>query len=137
MRIKSINTQHVLGLRRSKLRFALVFEAVVVSFVSYIVALLLVDLFKNTPLSRLVDGDLAYAAHPAVFIGTALVAILVGFLAGFCPEGKFRSITQRQTIKKLFDWYSICCPFCADNRSIVHVFAKQVHANFESGIQQR
>ena len=102
MRVKSLNTQHILGLRRSKLRFALVLEAVVVCFVSYIVALLLVDLFKNTPLSRLIDGDLAYSANPVIFIGTALVAMLVGFLAGLYPSRYMTSFEPAFVLKGSF-----------------------------------
>jgi putative ABC transport system permease protein len=51
VRVKSINTQRVLGARRNTLRRALVAEAMIVSFLAYLVAVLLVDLFNNTPLT--------------------------------------------------------------------------------------
>ena len=102
MRVKSLNTQHVLGLRRSKLRFALVFEAIVVCFLSYLVALLLVDLFKNTPLSQLIDGNLAYSANPVIFAGTAFVAILAGFIAGVYPARYMTSFEPAFVLKGSF-----------------------------------
>ena len=102
MRIKSINTQHVLGLRRSKIRFALVFEAVSICFASYLVALLLVDLFKNTPMAQLVDGDLAYAANPFIFFGTALVAIFTGIFAGLYPSRYMTSFEPAFVLKGSF-----------------------------------
>ena len=85
MRIKNINTQRVLGARRNTLRSALVVEAMTISFLSYLVALLFVDLFNNTPLARLVDADLGYSAQPFIFGGTALIALLAGVFAGVYP----------------------------------------------------
>jgi len=102
MRVKSINTQLVLGSRRSTIRLALVFEAVFISFLSYLVALLFVTLFCNSPLAKLVDGDLSLAAHPLIVGGTALVALLTGLFAGLYPSHYMTSFAPALVLKGSF-----------------------------------
>jgi len=85
MRIKNINTQRVLGVRRNRIRFSLVLEAVFACLLSYLVALCFVLLFNSTPLARLVDADLSLAANPLIVVAMALFALFVGFLAGVYP----------------------------------------------------
>ena len=86
MRVKSLNTQLVLGCRRKTLRLSLVIEAVFISLLSFLVALVLVFLFAESPLAKLVEADLSLKAHPLIFTGSALVAALTGFLAGVYPS---------------------------------------------------
>ena len=102
MRVKNINTQRVLGARRNTLRFALVFEAVVISFLSYLVAVLLVLLFSNSPLAKLVVADLSLSAHPIIVGGTALVALLAGLLAGIYPARYITSFAPALVLKGSF-----------------------------------
>ena len=86
MRVKSINTQRVLGARRSALRSALASEAVVVSLLSYLIAILFIIVFNSTPLSKLIDADSSIAANPLIVCGTALIALFTGTLAGLYPS---------------------------------------------------
>ena len=102
MRIKSINTQRVLGARQNSLRFALIFEAVVICIISYFVALLLVTLFHDTLLSKLINADLSFSAHPLIFGGTAFVAIFTGFLAGIYPSRYITSFAPALALKGTF-----------------------------------
>ena len=102
MRIKSINTQKVLGARQGALRFALMFEAVFISFLSFLVALLLVSLFKGTSLARLVNGDLSIAAHPLIAGGSVLVACITGFFAGMFPARYMTSFAPSLVLKGSF-----------------------------------
>jgi putative ABC transport system permease protein len=102
MRVKSINTQRVLGARRSTLRRVLVCEAVLISLLSYCVALLLVSLFADSALARLVDADLSFTAHPLIFGSTALVALLTGFLAGVYPSRYMTSFAPALVLKGNF-----------------------------------
>ena len=85
MRIKSINTQRVLGLHRSTICSFITFEAVIFCFLSYLVAVLFVFPLNGASLSRLVDADLSPAAQPLIIFGTAIVALLVGLIAGAYP----------------------------------------------------
>jgi len=102
MRIKSINTQRVLGARRSMLRFALVFEAALISFLAYLLAFLFVSLFQGTPMRNMVDADLSFAAQPAIFGGTALVALLTGLFAGLYPSRYITSFAPALVLKGSF-----------------------------------
>ena len=104
MRIKSINTQRVLGVRRNTLRMALVYEAMIIGFASYLIALMLVDIFSKTPLSRLVDADMSMllTAHTLIVGGTALVALLVGALAGAYPAHYITSFAPAMLLKGNF-----------------------------------
>jgi len=102
MRINSLNTQLVLGSRRSTLRLSLIFEAVFISMASFLVALLLVTLFAQSPLVRLIDADLSFKAHPLIFSGSALVAALVGLLAGIYPSRYMTSFEPAVVLKGSF-----------------------------------
>ncbi len=102
MRVKSINTQRVLGARLKTLRFALVFEAVIVSFLSYLVAVLLVVLFHNSSLAKLIDADLSLMSHPLIVGGTALVVLFTGLFAGLYPSRYMTSFAPALVLKGSF-----------------------------------
>jgi len=102
MRIKSINTQRVLGAQRGTMRMAIASEAMIVSFVSYLIAILLVSLFNTTPLVRLVDADLSLAANSLIICGTALVALLAGVFAGLYPAFYMTSFDLAFVLKGSF-----------------------------------
>ena len=102
MRVKSINTQKVLGARRNTIRSSLVFEAVVISLLSYIVAIWLISLFQATPPAKLVDADLSLVSHPLIIFGTALVALLTGLFAGLYPAYYITSFAPALVLKGSF-----------------------------------
>jgi putative ABC transport system permease protein len=102
MRIKSINTQKVLGARRNTIRLSLISEAVFVGLLSYFLAILFIILFNSTSLARLVDADLSLTAHPLIVGGTALVALLTGFLAGAYPAHYMTSFAPALVLKGSF-----------------------------------
>ncbi|MDR2911110.1 MAG: ABC transporter permease [Bacteroidales bacterium] len=86
MRIKNINTQLVLGARRKTLRSVILSEAVIFSFLSFLIAILLVYIFNKTPMARLVDGDLSFKANYPILAGTAFIVLLAGFFVGLYPS---------------------------------------------------
>jgi putative ABC transport system permease protein len=85
MRVKSINTQRVLGAHRRTLQVSIVLEAIIISLFSYLVAICFISLFNGTSVARLIDGDLSIAANPLVVGGTALIALFTGLFAGLYP----------------------------------------------------
>ena len=92
-----------LGLaRRRTLRSAIAAEAVIVSFLSYLCAILLVVIFDRTPLAKLVDGDLSLAANPLIIGGTALVALLAGLFTGLYPSRYMTSFAPALVLKGTF-----------------------------------
>ena len=78
MRIKSINTQKVLGGEVSVIRMSLILEAIVISVLSFLLALLWVSLFAGTTLSALIDARIALMDYPLLLGATALIAIATG-----------------------------------------------------------
>ena len=102
MRVKSINTQRVLGARLNTIRMSLVFEAVIISFLSFMVAILVVVLFNGSPLDKLTDADLTLTSHPLIVGGTALMALLTGLLAGLYPSRYMTSFAPALVLKGCF-----------------------------------
>jgi putative ABC transport system permease protein len=102
MRIKSINTQRVMGALRRTMRLLLVFEAVFISLLSYIVAIGLIPVFQDTQLVHLVDADLSINANLQIVAGTALVALLTGLLAGIYPSRFMTSFAPALVLKGSF-----------------------------------
>ncbi|MDR2914451.1 MAG: ABC transporter permease [Tannerella sp.] len=99
IRIKSINTQKVLGGDERMIRISIVFEAVFVGFLSYLIAIGLMVVFNLTPLSKLVDADLSVTAHPWIVSGTAVVALFTGLLAGIYPARYMTSFSPALVLK--------------------------------------
>ena len=102
MRIKNINIQRVLGAQQHTMQFTLISEAVAFSLVSSGIALLLVYLFANSELANLMTADLSFSAQPLIIGGTALVALLVGLLAGAYPARYMTSFEPALTLKGNF-----------------------------------
>jgi putative ABC transport system permease protein len=102
MRIKSINTQRVVGVRRSTIRGALVVEVVAIGFLSFLVSLVLVSMFNGTTPARLVNGDMSLGAHPLLVGGSALLALLTGFFAGMYPAHYMTSFAPALVLKGSF-----------------------------------
>ena len=63
MRIKSINTQKVLGSSDRTLRGSLLVEAVCVSLFAYLLSLLFLYIIPKTPVVSLVDADISFGAQ--------------------------------------------------------------------------
>jgi putative ABC transport system permease protein len=102
MRIRNINTQRVMGAQQSTIRWILVIEAVVFTLISYLAAIVLVNRFASSMLANLVDVDLSFSANSLVIIGTALVAVLVGVIAGFYPSRYMTSFAPAIALKGSF-----------------------------------
>ena len=102
MRIRNINTQRVMGAQQRTIRWILVIEAVAFSFVSYLVAILLVNLFSDSMLANLVDADLSLVVNFSVVALVALVAIVIGIVAGLYPSRYMTSFAPALALKGNF-----------------------------------
>lgn len=102
MRVKSINTQKVLGSSDGVLRFSLLMEAICVSVVAYLLALWMVYIAGSGPIAKLVDADMSLAAHPLLLSVTALIALLTGLLAGLYPSYYMTSFSPALVLKGSF-----------------------------------
>jgi putative ABC transport system permease protein len=102
LRIKSINTQKVLGSGQFALRSMLVFEALFISMLSFFLAIGLVALFRQTSLALLTDARLSLFEHPYIVGATALVALLTALLAGLFPACYITSFAPAIVLKGNF-----------------------------------
>lgn len=102
MRIKSINTQKVLGEEVSAIRTSLVMEATLISLFSYLIALVVIALLPLTPIASLLDAEISFAAYPYIIGGTALIALITGLLAGIYPAYYMTSFPPALVLKGSF-----------------------------------
>ena len=85
MRLRSINTQKVMGASTMKLRISLLVESVLVSLAGMAIAVLLLYFAPFSGIQQLVDSDLSMANHKWLLLGTLGLNILTGVVAGLYP----------------------------------------------------
>ena len=102
MRIRSINTQKVLGATTASLRGSLLTETVIVSLIAFMLAMALVYLASDLGLQDLVQGSILLQDH-LPFIGLTLtISIVVGLLAGAYPSYYVTSFPPALVLKGSF-----------------------------------
>lgn len=101
-RIKSINIQKVLGVSTLALRFAIVFEALGICLISYLLALFWVVLFSVAGLSSILLATVSFTGNQDVFLQTLLLAIGVGIAAGIYPAFYMTSFPPAFVLKGTF-----------------------------------
>lgn len=102
VRLKSINTQKILGGSRLSIRLSLITEAVSICIVSYLIAVFFIALLPSTPIINLLQADPALSAHPYIVGGTFLSALLTGFAAGLYPAYYVTSFSPAIVLKGSF-----------------------------------
>lgn len=102
IRIKSINTQKVLGGSQSFIRLALLMEAVMICLMSYLLALLWVYMAKDTMVADLVEVDMSLMNHTSLLLYTLLLAIGLGVCAGLYPAFYMTSFQPALVLKGAF-----------------------------------
>lgn len=102
MRIKSINTQKVVGSPDSVLRMSLLGEAIIVSMVAYLISLGLLFIANKTFIASLVDADMSFSVQSGLIMSNALIALIVGILAGIYPAYYITSFPPALVLKGSF-----------------------------------
>jgi len=102
MRIRSINTQKVLGGSDNTLRCAMLVEAVAICLFSFILSLFIVKGMANTWLADMVSGELSLKANIPLLIGAGVLAALTGLLAGAYPAWHITSFSPTLVLKGSF-----------------------------------
>lgn len=102
MRVRSINTQKVMGATTLSLRTSLIIESVLISFIAFVLSLVLLLTLKDSGLQDLVTGNLALSEHPLLFASTFGLSLLMGFLAGIYPSYYVTSFPPALALKGSF-----------------------------------
>ena len=102
MRIRSINTQKVLGATTASLRGSLLAEAVIISLMAFVLAMVLVYMAHDLGLQQLVQGSILLQDHLWLAGLTLMISIVVGLLAGAYPSYYVTSFPPALVLKGSF-----------------------------------
>ncbi len=102
MRLKSINTQKVMGSSVRSLRLSMLFEAIVLCMLSYGIALLVIFFLSDTSLKDMINGGISLSTHISLVLTTGVFAIGVGLLAGLWPAHYITSFPPALALKGNF-----------------------------------
>lgn len=102
MRVRSINTQKVLGGSVSLIRFSLVMEAVMLCLTAYLLALFYVYNLSLTSFADIVVGGLSLEGRLPLVITAGTFAILIGVGASYWPARYITSFPPAVVLKGNF-----------------------------------
>ena len=102
LRIRSINTQKVLGASTASLRGSLLAEAVIISLLAFVGAMAMVWLAHDLGLQELVQGSILLQDNLWLVGVTLLISIVVGLLAGAYPSYYVTSFPPALVLKGSF-----------------------------------
>jgi len=101
-RIRSINTQKVLGCPTITLRFSLLIESLCLTFISFLLGILYISILDTTSLLSFIEADINpfHNIHMVAF--SATVALIIGLLAGIYPAFYMTSFPPALVLKGNF-----------------------------------
>ena len=102
LRIKSINTQKVLGSSAGILRASLLFEAVGISLLAFLCSLFIVWGLGHMGWLYFVQADTALSAYPGLVGGLAALSVIIGLIAGIYPSLYMTSFPPAVVLKGSF-----------------------------------
>ena len=102
LRIRSINTQKVLGASTASLRGSLLAEAIIISLLAFVVAMAMVYVAHDLGLQKLVQGSILLQDNLWLVGVTLLISIVVGLLAGAYPSYYVTSFPPALVLKGSF-----------------------------------
>ena len=102
LRIRSINTQKVLGASTASLRGSLLAEAVIISLLAFVGAMAMVYVAHDLGLQELVQGSIMLQDNLWLVGITLLISIVVGLLAGAYPSYYVTSFPPALVLKGSF-----------------------------------
>lgn len=102
VRLKGINTQKVLGCSVKVLRISILFEAILICFLSFCLSICLIYLLSNTTFADIVSGGIHISMNITLIIGTGVFALLTGMIAGCWPAWYITSFQPAMALKGNF-----------------------------------
>ena len=97
-RTKEVGIRLVMGGNRKDLIFQFLAESITLSFISFILALVLVELLQSA-FSNLTQLDLSYSYSAPFFLFTVILTIIVGILSGILPAFYLASLLPVESLK--------------------------------------
>jgi len=102
LRIRSINTQKVLGASRAKLCISLTLEAALVCMISFVVAMFFVHILSLTSVTSLLSSEPFLKDNISLLFIVGGIAMLTGLFAGIYPALYSTSFTPAIVLKGSF-----------------------------------
>jgi putative ABC transport system permease protein len=102
MRIRSVNTQKVLGSSNATLRAGFLLEAVILSLLSFAFSLFILFLLERTAVFSFIDADLRLSGNPGPIGIAGTCFLLAGLLAGAYPAYYMTSFPPALALKGNF-----------------------------------
>ncbi len=102
MRIRSINTQKVLGSTNAMLRGSLLTEAALTSLLSFVISLLMILAAKGSFIERLITPDLDFKLYAPLMAQCGLLSLAIGLIAGLYPAFHMTSFSPALVLKGSF-----------------------------------
>jgi len=102
IRIKSINTQKVLGSYDGTLRMGFILEAIGISLFSYMLSLFFMYMLQKTSLLSFIEADLHLSNNIPIIILMGIIAVIVGAIAGTYPAWYMTSFPPALVLKGNF-----------------------------------
>lgn len=102
MRLRSINTQKVLGGSVGMIRLSLMVEAVVMSLLAYLLALGMLYFLSGTSFADVVVGGLSMEGRSSLIIGVGAFALTIGLVSGSWPAWYITSFPPALVLKGNF-----------------------------------
>lgn len=142
MRLRSINTQKVLGASTFSLRMYLLLESVLVCVCGFLLSLLWLYLLKGTSLTTLVASDLSLMSHPGLVMALGGVAVCMGLLAGAYPSYYVTSFPPALVLKgsfglspkgKMLRTFLVCFQFFVSFMLIISVGIMYLQSRYIQG----
>ena len=102
MRLRSINTQKVLGANNLKLRGMLLGESIGISVLGFFVSLALVYVAQQLGIQQMVESDLSFSNHLVLLLVLLLISVVIGVLSGLYPSWYVTSFPPALVLKGNF-----------------------------------
>ena len=147
IRVRSINTQKILGGSDRILRCAMLVEAVMICLVSFVISLFIVRGMANTWLADMISGDMSLASNIPLLALTGIFGHNSGsfsggisclayhfFFSGIGVERFIRVDSCRKKIKKSSYFFPVCHLFCIDHSCLVYLSAESLYGFFFFGL---
>lgn len=84
LKIKGINLRKVVGAKNSELRANVIFESIILAGISFIIALIAVELFKDSSFSYFIS-DVSWATNKIVYLIAFVIMLFTGIISGLYP----------------------------------------------------